>query len=75
MRGGGEFADDAVDGVFGGIWADDNKVGAGFLDLGGDEAIDATGEREDEYDGSNADGDADGGEERARAIEAEAGGG
>ena len=68
MGGGGELADDGVDGGEGGGGADDDKVTADFADLGGDKGRDAAHERENEDDGSNADGDAKAGEEGARAV-------
>ena len=73
MGGGGEFADDGVDGREGGGGADNDEVGADLGDLRGDEGGDAAHEGENEDDGGDANGDAEASEEGARAVALEGG--
>ena len=72
LRTGGEFVDDTIDGIFARVGANDDEVGAGAFDLCRDEASDAAGKGKNENDGSDANGDAEGGEEGTGAVATEA---
>jgi len=71
---GGEFVNNAADGIFARAGANDDKVSAGFFDLGGNKTVNAAGKRKNQDDRGDADGDAKSGEERTSAVTAQAAG-
>ena len=67
-----QFVDDTVGNVFAVARADEDEVGVVLVAAGADEAVDAAGEGHNKDDTSDADGDAEGGQESAATVFAEA---
>ena len=67
-----QLVDDAVRNFFTVAWADQDEVGVVFVAAGADETINAAGQRHDEHDAGDADGNTERGQESATAVLAEA---
>ena len=65
---GGKLVDEIFGELFAGAWTDEDEVGIVFVRAGANEAADAASERHNQYDRSDADGDAECREESAGAI-------
>ena len=65
---GGKLVDEIFGELFAGAWTDEDEVGIVFVRAGANEAADATSERHNQHDRSDADGDAECREKSAGAI-------
>ena len=65
---GGKLVDEIFGELFAGAWTDEDEVSIVFVRAGANEAADATSERHNQHDRSDADGDAECREESAGAI-------